>query len=189
MLITSGGLPPSVRRSATPPSSAQPAPSPIVPVVPLRSFAAPRLTLCAWQERSPLFWLLSLPIELSAQGSSSYELTATSEQIKLENASKRHIVRNPISGVRHVVAGKLETARFKFTTRKIQVTRPTVVASTAGNALRGGGRIMAHDDGVVSRELGDSFSGAPFPSVPLVPAAILATRPESDPTLFVFQSA
>jgi hypothetical protein len=39
------------------------------------------------------------------------EVTATSEQIKPENASKRHSVHNPVSGVRHGVAGKPETAQ------------------------------------------------------------------------------
>jgi hypothetical protein len=39
------------------------------------------------------------------------ELTATSEQIEPENASERHIIHNPVSGVRRVVAAKLGTAQ------------------------------------------------------------------------------
>jgi hypothetical protein len=46
---------------------------------------------------------------LSRESGLASELTATSEQINPENASKRHIVHNPVSGVRHVVAGKLGT--------------------------------------------------------------------------------
>jgi hypothetical protein len=47
---------------------------------------------------------------LKESGSTS-ELTATSGQSKLENVGQRHILRNPVRGVQHVVAGKLRTAQ------------------------------------------------------------------------------
>lgn len=47
---------------------------------------------------------------LTKESGPAFELTATSEQIKPENASEQHIV-HPVSGVRHVVAGKLGTAQ------------------------------------------------------------------------------
>ena len=43
--------------------------------------------------------------------SGSAELTATSGQLKLENAGERQVVHNPVRGIQHVVAAKLGTAQ------------------------------------------------------------------------------
>jgi len=48
---------------------------------------------------------------LRQESGSAAELTATSGRPKLENASQRHIVRNPIKGVQRVVTAKLGTAQ------------------------------------------------------------------------------
>ena len=48
---------------------------------------------------------------LPKESGSASELTAASGQIKPENAGERHIVHNPVRGVRRVVAGKLGAAQ------------------------------------------------------------------------------
>jgi TPR repeat protein len=49
--------------------------------------------------------------KLPKESGSAAELTATSGQLKLENAGERQIVHNPVRGVQHVVAAKLGTAQ------------------------------------------------------------------------------
>ena len=49
--------------------------------------------------------------KLPKESGSAAELTATSGQLKLENAGERQIVHNPVRGVQHVVAPKLGTAQ------------------------------------------------------------------------------
>ncbi len=49
--------------------------------------------------------------KLPKESGSAAELTATSGQLKLENAGERQIVHNPARGVQHVVAAKLGTAQ------------------------------------------------------------------------------
>ena len=57
----------------------------------------------------PSFFYKSRKSQLAKESGAAAELTATSEQIKLENAGERAIVHNPVGGVQHVVAGKLGT--------------------------------------------------------------------------------
>jgi hypothetical protein len=49
--------------------------------------------------------------KLPKESGSAAQLTATSGQLKLENAGERQIVHNPVRGVQHVVAAKLGTAQ------------------------------------------------------------------------------
>jgi hypothetical protein len=49
--------------------------------------------------------------KLPKESGSAAELTATSGQLKLENAGERQIVHNPVRRVQHVVAAKLGTAQ------------------------------------------------------------------------------
>jgi hypothetical protein len=49
---------------------------------------------------------------LAKQPASAPQLTATPELPKLENTSERLIAQNPVRGVQHVVAAKLETAQI-----------------------------------------------------------------------------
>jgi len=49
--------------------------------------------------------------KLPKESGSAAELTATSGQLKLENAGERQIVHNPVRGVQHVVAAKLGAAQ------------------------------------------------------------------------------
>jgi len=48
---------------------------------------------------------------LAEKSGAAAELTATSGRLNLENATQTHIVHNPVRGVQHVVAAKLETAQ------------------------------------------------------------------------------
>lgn len=48
---------------------------------------------------------------LAKESGSAAELTATSAQPKVKNADQRHIARNPVRRVQHVVAAKPETAQ------------------------------------------------------------------------------
>jgi TPR repeat protein len=48
---------------------------------------------------------------LAKESESAAELTATSAQPKVKNADQRHIARNPVRRVQHVVAAKPETAQ------------------------------------------------------------------------------
>ena len=49
--------------------------------------------------------------KLPKESGSAAQLTATSGQLKLENAGERQIVHNPVRGVQHVVAAKLGAAQ------------------------------------------------------------------------------
>jgi len=49
---------------------------------------------------------------LPKESGSAGEVGATSEQPKLEDASERHIVHNPVKGVQHLIAAKLGTAQI-----------------------------------------------------------------------------
>ena len=50
--------------------------------------------------------------KLPKESGSAAELTATSGQLKPENAGERQVVHNPVRGVQHVVAAKLGTAQI-----------------------------------------------------------------------------
>jgi TPR repeat protein len=56
--------------------------------------------------------------KLPKESGSAAELTATSGQLKLENAGERQIVHNPVRGVQHVVAAKLGTAQTTNATKE-----------------------------------------------------------------------
>ena len=57
------------------------------------------------------FFYKSRKDQLAKESGAATEPTATSEQIKLENAAERHVVHNPVRGVQHLVTAKLGTAQ------------------------------------------------------------------------------
>ncbi len=69
--------------------------------------------------------------KLPKESGSAAELTATSGQLKLENAGERQIVHNPVRGVQHVVAAKLGTAK-QPTQRKRMILSSCGMRSSEG---------------------------------------------------------
>jgi TPR repeat protein len=55
---------------------------------------------------------------LAKESGSAAELTATSAQPKVKNADQRHIARNPVRRVQHVIAAKMETAQTPDTAKE-----------------------------------------------------------------------
>jgi hypothetical protein len=55
---------------------------------------------------------------LAKESGSAAELTATSAQPKVKNADQRHIARNPVRRVQHVMPAKLGTAQTPDTAKK-----------------------------------------------------------------------
>ena len=55
---------------------------------------------------------------LAKESGSAAELTATSAQPKVKNADQRHIARNPVRRVQHVIPAKLGTAQTPDTAKK-----------------------------------------------------------------------
>ena len=55
---------------------------------------------------------------LAKESGSAAELTATSAQPKVRNADQRHIARNPVRPVQHVIAAKLGTAQTPDTAKE-----------------------------------------------------------------------
>jgi hypothetical protein len=55
---------------------------------------------------------------LAKESGSAAELTAISEQPKVRNADQRHIARNPVRRVQHVIPAKMETAQTPDTTKE-----------------------------------------------------------------------
>jgi TPR repeat protein len=55
---------------------------------------------------------------LAKESGSAAELTATSGQPKAKNADQRHIARNPVRRVQHVIPAKLGTAQTPDTTKE-----------------------------------------------------------------------
>ena len=55
---------------------------------------------------------------LAKESGSAAELTATSAQPKVRNADQRHIARNPVRPVQHVIPAKMETAQTPDTAKE-----------------------------------------------------------------------
>jgi TPR repeat protein len=55
---------------------------------------------------------------LAKESGSAADLTATAEQPKARNADQRHIARNPVRRVQHVIPAKMETAQTPVTTKE-----------------------------------------------------------------------